>query len=79
MIGTLIERQKHFVSEVRKYGLLYKIDPSLPFLTLTAGLYDAFYSSLLVELDFVFDTPLTDLEEAINLPLTSLPFFSIIL
>ena len=30
IIETMNERHKHFVSEMREFGLLHKTDPSLP-------------------------------------------------
>ena len=39
MIETMNERHEHFVTEMRKFSLLQKIDPNLPFLRLEASLY----------------------------------------
>jgi len=74
------ERHKHFVCEMKEFGLLNYIDPSLPFLRLEASLYDDCESSLPIESTVVDDAPSTGLEEVFEPPLTSLPlvapFFS---
>jgi len=54
-------------------GPLHETNPSLPFSKLKASLYDDCDSSLPLESNFVYNTPLTDLEEAFDPPLTSLP------
>jgi len=58
----------HFVSEMRECGSLHEVDPSLPFPRFEASLYDDCESSLLLEFNVVDDAPLTDLEEAFDLP-----------
>jgi len=65
---------------MKEFGLLYKTDPSLPFLRFKASLYDNCESFLPLESNIVDNAPLTDLEEEFDPPLTSLsfvaPFFS---
>jgi len=49
MIETMNERHEHFVSEMRKFGLLQETDPSLPIPRLESSLYDDYESSLPLE------------------------------
>ena len=74
MIKIMNERHKHFVSEVREFGLLHETDLSLPIPRLESSLYDDCESSLPLESNAIDDAPLTNLEEAFDPPLTSLPF-----
>ena len=53
MIETVDQEHEHFVSEMREFGLLYKIDPSLPFPSFEASLYDYCESSLSLESNVV--------------------------
>ena len=73
MIGTMNERDGHFVSEMREFRLLQEINCSLPVLRLESSLYDDCESFLSLEYNIVDDAPLTHLEEAFDPPLTSLP------
>jgi len=59
---------------MRKYGLLYETVHILSFPRLEAYLYDDYNSYLPLEPNSTIDTPLTNLEEVIDPPLTSLPF-----
>jgi len=71
MIGTINEEHKHFISEMRECALLHGTDPSLAFPRLEAGLFDDYESSYPQESNLVNETPFTDLEEALDPPLTS--------
>jgi len=71
MLGIMNEQLKHFVSQMRKCGLLPGTDSSLSLSRLETSLYDDCESSLLRESNLVDDTPSTDLEEAFDPPLTS--------
>ena len=71
---TTNEQHKHFVSEMREFGLLSETDLSLPSSRLEASLYNACELFLLLESNIIDDAPLIDLEEAFDPPLTSLPF-----
>jgi len=68
------EQHTHFVSEMRKCGLLHETDPSLPFPQLESTLYEDCKSSLSLDSNVVDDASLTDLEEVFDPPLTSLSF-----
>ena len=48
LIETIKEQQEHFVSEMREFGLLHGIDPSLPIPRLESSIYDDYGSSLLL-------------------------------
>jgi len=74
MIETLNERHTHFVSKMREYGLMHEIDPSLPSLRFKASLYDDCDLYLPLTADSTVSTPLIDLKEVFDPPLTSLPF-----
>jgi len=73
MIETINERHKHFVNEMREFRLLHEIDIGLPIPRLEFSLYDDYESSLPPESNVVDDAPLTNLEEVVDPPLTSLP------
>ena len=51
---TMSEQHEHFVSEMREFGLLHEIDPSLHIPRLVTSLYDDYESSLFPESN-VFD------------------------
>ena len=72
MIETMNGQYTHFLSEMRKCGLLHETDPSLPSLRLKSSLYDDCKSSLPLKSNIVDDAPSTDLEEVFDHPLTSL-------
>jgi len=72
MIGRINEKLKHFVSEMRKCGLLHGTDPSLSFPRLESSLYDDYESSFVLWSNLVDGTPSTNQEEAFDPPLTSL-------
>ena len=44
IIKTMNERRKHFVSEMKEFGLLHETDPSLPISRLESSLYDDYKS-----------------------------------
>jgi len=46
MIETMNEKHRRFVSEIREFGLLHEIDPSLCVKRLECRLYDDCESSL---------------------------------
>jgi len=71
VIGIMNEQFKHFVSEIRKCGVLHGTDPSLSFPRLWASSYDDCESFIPLESNLVDDTPSTDPEEALDPPLTS--------
>jgi len=72
MIKTMNGRHKNFVSEMRQYGLLHGTNPSLPIPTLECSLHDDYESFLQLESNVVDDAPLTNIEEVLDPPLTSL-------
>ena len=72
IIKTMNKRCEHFVSEMREFGLLHDTDPSLPIPRLESSLYDDCEYSLPLESNIVDDTPLINLEEVFDPPLTSL-------
>ena len=67
------EQQDHFVSEMREFSLLHKIDPSLPIPRLESSLHDDYASFLSLESNIVDGAPLKDLEEVFDPPLPFLP------
>jgi len=71
MIETMNERREHFVSEMRKCGLLHDIEPSVPIPRLESSLYNDYKSSFALESNVVDNAPLTDLKEVFDPPLTS--------
>jgi len=73
---TMNEQHTHFAGEVREFGLLHEINPSLPFPRLKACLYDDCKSFLPLESNVVDDTHSTGLEELFDTPLTFLPFLA---
>jgi len=62
------EQHEHFLSEMREFGLLHEINPSLPFLRFESSLYDDCESSLPLEHNVVNGAPLTNLEEVFHPP-----------
>jgi len=54
-----------------EFGLFRKTDPSLPIPRLESSLYDDYEFSLPLESNVVDDTPLTNLEEVFDPPVTS--------
>jgi len=78
MIETMNEQHMQFVSEMIECGLLHETYLSLPFPRLESSLYDDCESSLPLESNVVDDTPLTDLEEVFDPPLTFVPFVGIL-
>jgi len=58
MIETINERDEHYVSEMREFGLLCETDPNLPILRLESSLYDDYEPSLSLESNVVDDAPL---------------------
>ena len=74
---TLNERHKHFVSEIREYGLFYNTGPRLSFARLNANLHNDCDFTFPLEPNFIVDITFTSLEKAFDPPLTSLPFVAI--
>jgi len=74
MIETMNEQHEHVISEMMAFGLLNETDPSIPSPRFDASLYNDCESFLPLESNIIDDTTLTDLEEAFDLSLTSLPF-----
>ena len=74
MTETMNEPYKHYVSEIREFGLLHETDLSIPILRLEPHLYDDSESSLPLEFNIVDETPLTDLEEVFDPSWASLLF-----
>ena len=72
MIEMMNKRHKHFLSEMRDFGLKHETDLSLPIPRLKSGLHDDYQSFLPLESNVVDEAPLTGLEEVFNPPLTSL-------
>ena len=73
IIKTMNERREHFVSEMRKCGLLHDIEPSVPIPRLESSLYNDYESSLPLESNIVDVAPLTGLEEVVDPPCTYSP------
>jgi len=74
MIEAINKQHMPFISKIRECCLLYEINPSLPFARLEASLHDDYESCPSLKCNVVDDAPLTDLDEAYDPPLTSLPF-----
>jgi len=74
MIETMNERHECLVTGIRECGLFHETNPSLSSLKLEVSLYNDYESSFPLESNFVVNTPSTDLEEAIDPPLTHLSF-----
>ena len=68
------EQYERFVSRMKECDLVHETDISLPYPRLEARLYNDCESSLLLESNVVNDTPLTDLGEVFDPPLTPLTF-----
>ena len=56
------EKHMHFVNEMREFGSLSKIDPSLPSSKLEAHLNDDYKFVVALESAFVNCAPLTEVE-----------------
>ena len=68
------EQHECFVGKMRECGLLHATDPSPSSSRLEVSIYNDYESSLPLEPTFMIDSPLSDPEEVIDPPLTSLPF-----
>jgi len=74
MMEAMNEQHTHLLSEMRDFGLLHKIGPSLPFPRLESSLYDDCEFFLPLESNVVDGAPLIDLEEVFDPPSASFPF-----
>ena len=77
VIETMNEQHECFVGKMRECGLLHVTDPSPSSFRLEVSIYDDYESSLPLEPTFMTDSPLSDPEEVIDSPLTSLPFVAL--
>ena len=57
---------------MREFGLLHETNPNLPIPRLESSLHNDYESSLFLEFNVVDDEPMTNLEEVLGPPLTSL-------